>query len=49
MPNNKTAKGKAESSLKQIKVGDIVQFERFGFCRLDAVENNIYKFWFAHR
>lgn len=49
MPNNTIAKGKAEPNLEQIKIGDIIQFERFGFCRLDSIDNNIYKFWFAHR
>ncbi len=49
MPNHTTAKGKAESALAQANVGDIVQFERFGFCRLDSIDNKIYKFWFAHR
>ena len=49
MPNNKLVKGKAESALAQIKVGEVIQFERFGFCRLDSIDNGIYKFWFTHR
>ncbi len=49
MSDNSIAKGKAEANLKQIKIGDVVQFERFGFCRLDSIEENVYKFWFAHR
>ncbi len=49
MSDNTIAKGKAEVNLKQIKVGDVIQFERFGFCRLDSIDKNVYKFWFAHR
>ena len=51
MPNNTLLKGKAESTIKQIKVGDIIQFERHGFCRLDSIDkkSSTYKFWFAHR
>ena len=45
-------KGVAEHNITQLKVGDIVQFERFGFCRLDAVEHHngksCYQFWFTH-
>ncbi|MFH0875558.1 MAG: glutamate--tRNA ligase [archaeon] len=41
--------GLAESNIKELSVGDIVQFERFGFCRLDAVEHDVYKFWFTHK
>lgn len=46
-------KGIAEQSIKDVKVNDVIQFERFGFCRLDSVEEKgkkkIYKFWFTHR
>lgn len=49
MPDNNFINGKAESNLSKIKIGDIIQFERFGFCRLDSIENNVYKFWFTHR
>ena len=53
MPDNTLLKGKAESGIKKLKIGDIIQFERHGFCRLDAIEKTIstpiYKFWFAHR
>jgi glutamyl-tRNA synthetase len=53
MPDKTTKTGIAESHLKIIKLGDIIQFERVGFCRLDAIEESdnqkVYKFWFAHK
>lgn len=49
MPDNKTIKGKGESALLKLPVGTIVQFERFGFCRLDVKEKNKLVFWFTHR
>ncbi|NJE07309.1 glutamate--tRNA ligase [Thermococcus sp. M39] len=32
-----------------VKVDDIVQFERFGFVRIDAIENGVVKAIFAHK
>jgi glutamyl-tRNA synthetase len=32
----KSVKGFAEESVSELKVGDVVQFPRFGFCRLDS-------------
>ncbi len=49
MPDKTIKKGVAEEGIKNLKIGDIIQFERFGFCRLDAKEDEVYKFWFAHR
>lgn len=48
MPDNKAIKGIAEQGVKNLKKNDIIQFERFGFCRLDAIEENRLVFWFAH-
>ena len=48
MPDKKVAKGLAEPSAKNLKVGDIIQFQRFGFCRLDSKEKDKLKFWFTH-
>ncbi len=48
MPDCTSLKAKAEKNIQLLKPGDIVQFERFGFCRLDSVKNDTYKFWFAH-
>ncbi len=49
MPDNTTKKGIAEHTLTVLKVGETIQFERFGFCRLDAIEGNVYKFWYTHK
>ena len=49
MPDNSIIKGKAEEGILKLKIGDIIQFERFGFCRLDSIDKNIYKFWFTHK
>ncbi len=49
MPDASTVKGIAENTIKILKTGDIIQFERFGFCRLDSIDNNTYKFWFLHK
>jgi len=48
MPDSKIAKGLAEPTVKNLKIGDIVQFQRFGFCRLDSKEKDKLKFWFTH-
>jgi glutamyl-tRNA synthetase len=48
MPDNTTAKGYGEEAIAELETGAIVQFERFGFCRLDSIEGNVYKFWFGH-
>jgi glutamyl-tRNA synthetase len=45
--------GVAEHNIKNVKVDEIIQFERFGFCRLDSIEKHkgkeLYKFWFTHK
>ena len=49
MPDKKLKVGLGESGLSYLKVGDIVQFERFGFCRLDRIEGKKLVFWFTHK
>jgi len=49
MPNKKSKTGLGESGLLDLKIGDIVQFERFGFCRLDHIEGKKLVFWFTHK
>ena len=41
--------GLAEPSCKGLKVNDIVQFERFGFARLDEIVDGKLRFYFAHK
>ncbi|MBI2659591.1 glutamate--tRNA ligase [Candidatus Woesearchaeota archaeon] len=48
MPDKKTAKGLAEPLVKNLKVGDIVQFTRFGFCKLDSKKVDKLVFWYTH-
>lgn len=49
MPDATVKKGRAEHNITKLNVGDIIQFERFGFCRLDTVEDGTYKFWYTHK
>jgi glutamyl-tRNA synthetase len=48
MPDGATKKGLGEQGLGKLKVGDIIQFERLGFCRLHKKNNEKLEFWFAH-
>ncbi|MFH1848825.1 MAG: glutamate--tRNA ligase [archaeon] len=47
MPDHTIRKGLAESLVSKLKPGITVQFERFGFCKLDKI-NREYFFWFTH-
>jgi glutamyl-tRNA synthetase len=49
MPDNKLVKGFGEEALSKLKVGDICQFERKGFVRLDKKEKDKLVFWFTHK
>jgi len=49
MPDGKIKRGFAEEGIKGLKIGDVCQFERFGFVRLDSIENGKYIFWFIHK
>jgi glutamyl-tRNA synthetase len=46
MPNGKEKEAIAEEGIKELKEGDIVQFYRIGFCRLD--DKKTFTFYFAH-
>ena len=49
MDNAEWKEGIAESEIKKVKIGDIIQFERFGFCKLDKKnESGEFEFWFSH-
>lgn len=47
MPDGSVRKGLAEEGVKKLEVGSIIQFERFGFCRLNKKGKKLV-FWFAH-
>ena len=49
MPDKKLIKGIAEPMVKKLSVNDVIQFTRFGFCRLDKKEKNKLSFWFTHK
>jgi glutamyl-tRNA synthetase len=53
MDNGKWVQGFADSGIKSLKIGGIIQFERFGFVRLDNIKKDkgedVYEFWFAHK
>ncbi len=50
MPDLSTLSGKGESGLKNLAIGTVVQFERFGFVRLDKKNKNgqELEFWYCH-
>jgi len=48
MPDGTITKGFAEKNVEKLKVDDIIQFERFGFVRLDKKEKDKITFYFAH-
>ncbi|MBU0460964.1 MAG: glutamate--tRNA ligase [Nanoarchaeota archaeon] len=49
MPDGSFVKGIGEKWMNDIKEGQIVQLERFGFVRCDSVEEDKTVFWFAHK
>jgi len=49
MPDASVLNGLAEPSCRNLKVNDIVQFERFGFVRLDEIDDDKLIFYFAHK
>lgn len=49
MPDGTAKTGLGEIAIKDLKVDDIVQFERVGFARLDEITNDEVIFYFAHK
>ncbi len=49
MPDGTMIKGLGESELSKLKVGTIIQFERFGFVKLHKKSKEELEFWFAHK
>ena len=48
MPDNSHNEGFAESACKKLKPNDVIQFERFGFVRIDEVVPQL-KAYYAHK
>ncbi len=49
MPNGEKIEGAAESTIKTLKYNEVIQFERFGFVKLDKKAKDQYEFWFTHK
>ena len=53
MSDAKWTEGIGEKAVSKIKVGDMIQFERVGFCRFDGKvkvgDKEFYDFWFGHK
>lgn len=49
MPDNTIVKGLGESELNKLKIDDVCQLVRVGFCRLDKKLKNKLVFYFGHR
>jgi glutamyl-tRNA synthetase len=49
MPNGEKMSGIGEVAIKELKIGEVIQFERFGFVRLVGVKDGVYEFWFGHK
>jgi hypothetical protein len=50
MPDATYQHGLLEPTAKDLKPGVVVQLERYGFCRLDAVEpDGTRTFWYTHQ
>ena len=47
MPDGSYKEGLAESNIKNIKINEVIQFERFGFCKLEE-KGKIYSFIYCH-
>ncbi|MFH1181719.1 MAG: glutamate--tRNA ligase [Candidatus Woesearchaeota archaeon] len=48
MPDASVARGLAEKNIESVKVGEVVQFVRFGFCRLEKKEKDKFSFIYTH-
>ena len=49
MPDRKIIKGFCEKGVRELEEGDVVQFVRFGFVRLDHKGRDSLEFWFTHK
>lgn len=50
MPNGIYVNGLAESNIEKLKKGEIIQFERFGFCKYQGKDRftGDHEFWYTH-
>ena len=49
MPDGTFVEGFGEPSIKDLNIGQIVQFERFGFAKLEEFSENLAQFIFTHK
>lgn len=49
MPDGSIVKGLAEKAIEKLKEGEIIQFERFGFCRVDKKSKKGIEFCYTHK
>ncbi|WP_297981675.1 glutamate--tRNA ligase [uncultured Methanobrevibacter sp.] len=49
MDDASVVEGLCEKDAQDLKIGDIVQFERFGFARLDEIKDDELIFYYAHK
>src|SRR5207245_9806942 len=49
MPDATRTKGPVETNIRQEKVGSIIQFVRFGFGRIDSINNERVTVYYAQR
>ncbi|MFH1590841.1 MAG: glutamate--tRNA ligase [archaeon] len=49
MPDQTVMSGLAEAGIDDIEPGEVIQFERMGFCRLDQIGGGRAIFWFTHK
>ena len=48
MPDNTRVNGYIESDALKLKVDDMVQLERFGFARVDNINDDEITFYYTH-
>ncbi len=48
MPDGKFLEGIADSGIKKLKKDQMIQFERFGFCRFEGKKKDVLEFWYGH-
>jgi len=48
MPDGSFVVGLSEPDAAKLKIGSVVQFERFGFVRFDGINNEVAEYWFSH-